>query len=109
MFSRASHWTTKRRAAIEVAYIRHSRAFGPVPRSPHAHSPPFQATEDEIKAAWRKQALLLHPDRQRGDSQAFQALQQAYECLSDRASRAEYDKALLHRLYLEVSPHSYLP
>ena len=36
----------------------------------------------------------------------FQAVQHAYEVLKDEGLRAEYDKALLHRLYLEVILYS---
>jgi curved DNA-binding protein CbpA len=63
-----------------------------------------QASAEEIKHAWKKQALLHHPDRQsQPDSQKFLDIQHAYEVLKDSMLRAEYDKELLHRLYLEVS------
>lgn len=63
------------------------------------------ATSAEIKQAWRKQALLHHPDRHPDRDveakQRFQAIQHAYEILRDAVLRAEYDKELLHRLFLE--------
>ena len=72
---------------------------------PHSSSP--QATAEEIKQAWKKQALLHHPDRHPDRNveakDKFQAVQHAYEVLRDTVLRAEYDKELLHRLYLEVS------
>jgi len=49
-----------------------------------------RATADEIKRAYRKQALVLHPDRG-GDKAAFQRMQAAYDALSDPQKRAEYD------------------
>ena len=54
--------------------------------SPNA---PFSA----IKAAYRKRALELHPDKNLGkDTTAqFQALQQAYDLLSDQKKREQYD------------------
>jgi len=54
-----------------------------------------QATEDEIKKAYRKKALELHPDRNYGDveraTQKFAEVQSAYEVLSDPQERGWYD------------------
>lgn len=54
-----------------------------------------QATEDEIKKAYRKKALELHPDRNYGDVEnattKFAEVQSAYEVLSDPQERAWYD------------------
>lgn len=52
------------------------------------------ATEDEIKKAYRKQAFLYHPDRNPGDSECCEKFKQAaraYETLSDSNMRARYD------------------
>ena len=70
----------------------------------------LQASADEIKQAWKKQVLLYHPDRHPHREEAnsrFLDIQHAYEILKDSVLRAEYDKELLHRLYLEVSAFSY--
>lgn len=53
------------------------------------------ATEDEIKKAYRRKALELHPDRNYGNveeaTNLFAEIQSAYEVLSDPQERAWYD------------------
>ncbi|KAI0453987.1 DnaJ domain-containing protein [Xylaria acuta] len=53
------------------------------------------AADDEIKKAYRKKALELHPDRNFGDvdnaTHKFADVQAAYEVLSDPQERAWYD------------------
>ncbi|KAL1962817.1 hypothetical protein VTN77DRAFT_9186 [Rasamsonia byssochlamydoides] len=53
------------------------------------------ASEDEIRRAYRKKALELHPDRNYGNVEAstklFAEIQCAYEVLSDPQERAWYD------------------
>lgn len=53
------------------------------------------ATEDEIKKAYRRKALELHPDRNYGNEEAatktFAEVQAAYSVLSDPQERAWYD------------------
>jgi DnaJ family protein A protein 2 len=49
------------------------------------------ADADEIKKAYRKQALLSHPDKG-GDPEKFKQVQKAYEILSDDQRRAMYDQ-----------------
>jgi DnaJ-class molecular chaperone len=51
---------------------------------------PKTATSDEIKRAFRRLASQHHPDKG-GDTQKFQAIQQAYATLGDDQKRAEYD------------------
>lgn len=48
------------------------------------------ASDDEIKRAYRKMAAQHHPDRG-GDTQRFQEIQQAYDTLADPQKRAQYD------------------
>ncbi len=48
------------------------------------------ATQDEIKKAWREAAKKHHPDRG-GDEQKFQKMKSSYECLIDPAKRVKYD------------------
>ena len=52
------------------------------------------ATAEEIKSAYRKLAMLYHPDRNPGDKAAetkFKDANNAYEILSDVSKRSEYD------------------
>lgn len=50
------------------------------------------ATQDEIKAAYRKLAMKHHPDRMGGDDTKFKEIQGAYATLSDQQKKAEYDQ-----------------
>lgn len=49
------------------------------------------ASADEIKRAFRKKAVELHPDRG-GDEEQFKELNEAYEVLKDGQKKAAYDQ-----------------
>ncbi len=49
------------------------------------------ATEKEIKTAYRKKAAKHHPDREGGNNEEFVKIQAAYEVLSDPEKRKNYD------------------
>ena len=58
---------------------------------------PKNATEDDIKKAYRKLAMKHHPDRNQGDDakkseDKFKEAKEAYEMLSDSQKRAAYDQ-----------------
>ena len=55
---------------------------------------PKTASEAELKAAYRKQALAWHPDRNKSpEAEArFKEINEAYEVLSDKDKRAAYDQ-----------------
>ena len=55
---------------------------------------PRDATEEDIKKAFRKLALEFHPDRNRseGAEDRFKEVNEAYQVLSDSRKRATYDR-----------------
>ena len=56
---------------------------------------PRNASQEEIKRAYRELAKKYHPDKNRGDPEAeerFKEINEAYAVLSDPKKRAEYDR-----------------
>ena len=65
------------------------------------------ATVDEIRKAYRRAALKLHPDRNPGDKDAerqFKEISAAYTVLTDLRKRRDYDIKIL-RPSVPASPH----
>ncbi len=50
------------------------------------------ASEDEIKKAYRRLAHKHHPDKSGGDEKQFKEVNEAYQVLSDAKKRASYDR-----------------
>ena len=58
---------------------------------------PKNASDDEMKKAYRKLAMKYHPDRNQGDAakaaeEKFKEVKEAFEILSDAQKRAAYDQ-----------------
>lgn len=52
---------------------------------------PASATDLELKKAYRKAAIVNHPDKG-GDEETFKLIGEAYRVLSDNNLRGEYDR-----------------
>jgi len=53
---------------------------------------PKGASDDEIKKAYRKAAHKHHPDKAGGNEAEFKKINEAYQVLSDKSKRAQYDQ-----------------
>lgn len=49
------------------------------------------ASDEEIKKAYRKLAHKYHPDKEGGSEEKFKEINEAYQVLSDKEKRAQYD------------------
>ncbi|MGB7651383.1 MAG: DnaJ domain-containing protein [Gallionella sp.] len=67
------------------------------------------ATPDEIKKRYRAMAMRFHPDRNsdEGAQTRFNAIQKAYEVLSDAQLRADYDQKFNDRIVLDAEAEAY--
>jgi len=50
------------------------------------------ASADEIKKAFRRQAIQFHPDKEGGNEEKFKEVNEAYEVLKDESKRKRYDQ-----------------
>lgn len=67
------------------------------------------ATPDDIKKRYRAMAMRFHPDRNsdEGAQARFNAIQKAYEVLSDAQLRADYDQKFNDRIVLDAEAEAY--
>ncbi len=67
------------------------------------------ATPDEIKKRYRAMAMRFHPDRNsdEGAQARFNAIQKAYEVLSDAQLRKDYDQKFNDRIVLDAEAEAY--
>jgi len=67
------------------------------------------ATDEEIKKAFRKLAMQYHPDhnpgREKWAEQKFKEINKAYEVLSVSKQRADYDKQLDSNTQVSYKPY----
>jgi len=52
------------------------------------------ATQDEIKASYRRMAIKYHPDKNKDGGEKFKQCSEAFETLSDPVKKATYDLTL---------------
>lgn len=64
---------------------------------------PHDANKEQIRLAYRKQAIVHHPDKG-GDAEIFKELSKAYQILSDDSLRAKYDNSLPIENDVLISP-----
>ena len=64
------------------------------------------ATSDEIRAAYHEQARLHHPDAPGGSHDRMQAVNDAWELLSDETRRADHDRDLARQQRERETAHA---
>ncbi len=67
------------------------------------------ATQEEIRSAYRGLAKELHPDYYGDDSGPFMDLQEAYGVLNDPARRRAYDRVASNRAHVQSAPKPSTP
>jgi len=68
------------------------------------------ATTEEITYAYKRRAMLLHPDKNPDvNPDAMVLLNAAYECLSDSHRRTVYDMSLMMRAMPDEEPNDTVP
>ena len=67
------------------------------------------ATDEDIKKVYRWLAMRYHPDRNDapGAEVRFKSITKAYEILSDRVKRDEYNQSVNHRIILDAEAEAF--
>lgn len=66
-----------------------------------------EATVEEIKKNYIDLAKKYHPDQKNGNSELFQLVSKAYEVLSNKETRKEYDLYFLKRSFIELQEDTF--
>jgi curved DNA-binding protein CbpA len=67
----------------------------------------IEASVDEIKKKYIELAKKFHPDQKTGNSEIFQVISKAYEVLSNKETRKEYDLYYLKKSYNELQEDTF--
>lgn len=59
----------------------------------------YDATFNEIKEAFRKTVKEVHPDKEKGNTEQFNRVIEAYEVLKNVEKRKKYDDFLFKKFY----------
>jgi len=67
------------------------------------------ASDEDIKKVYRSLAMRYHPDRNDapGAEVRFKSITKAYEILSDRVKRDEYNQSVNHRIILDAEAEAF--
>ena len=85
---RLARWPVMRRALILLLLVTAAADHY------HTLSVPRKATQDDVKAAYRRLARVHHPDKPDGCPERFRRINEANEVLSSPQRRREYDASL---------------
>jgi curved DNA-binding protein CbpA len=72
----------------------------------------FGATDTEIKKAFRKLAIIYHPDKNKekfNSEEIFKIILNAYQVLSNKEKKAEYDLEYIRNLQPKQNQQNYNP
>ena len=67
----------------------------------------MEATVEEIKKKYIELAKKFHPDQKTGNVEMFQTISKAYEILSNKETRKEYDLYFLKKSYNELQEDTF--
>jgi curved DNA-binding protein len=67
----------------------------------------IEATQEEIKHKYIELAKKYHPDQKTGNTELFQLISKAYELLSNKETRKEYDLYFLKQSFDEIQEDSF--